>query len=165
MSKIPSKIPENKSLSQYDNVKKDYYSLPNGTIINSNPYYLDGLGEFKIDNGTDRDAVVKLVNTDIEKSVFTVYVKSKNIYRIKKICDGTYKLLFNIGQDWDKINKRFTVNNSYSKFRKLYNFETHEQTYYDKIETKYSTFEITLHSVIGGSAKTDNIDPKEFENY
>ena len=79
-------------------------------MINSNPYYLDGLGELKINNGTDRDAVFKLVNTDIGKSIFTVYIKSKNIYRIKKICDGTYKLFFNIGQNWDKTSKRFLVN-------------------------------------------------------
>ncbi|MCL5775114.1 MAG: hypothetical protein M1333_02785, partial [Patescibacteria group bacterium] len=42
---------------------KDYVSLANGTIFSKNSYYLKGLGQLEIDNGTKSDAIAKLVST------------------------------------------------------------------------------------------------------
>jgi len=64
---------------------KDYVSLSNGTMLSKNSYYFNGLGKLEIKNGTSLDAIAKLVNTNINKSVFTVYIKANTTYTISKV--------------------------------------------------------------------------------
>jgi len=144
---------------------KDYVSLPNGTILSKNSYYLNGFGELQIKNGTSLDAIAKLVNTNINKSVFTVYIKANTTYTINKVKDGNYKLFFNLGNDWDTEIKAFTVNSSYKVFEDLFDFTTREYEEGNYINTRYSTFEVTLNPVIGGTAETENVNVAEFANY
>lgn len=145
--------------------KKTYTALPHGSIVYSSLYYLGGLGELTIENGTERDAVVKLVNNFIDKSIFTVYVSSKNTYTIRNISDGNYKLFFNSGKDYSATSTKFLINSSYLKFKDDFTFITKEIQYYDSIDTRYSTFKVTLHPVVGGTAKTDNSSEAEFLKY
>ena len=153
ISEIPKKDP------------KDYVSLPNGIILSKNSYYLNGLGELKIKNGTSLDAIAKLVNIATNKSVLTVYVKANSTYNINKVKDGNYKLFFNLGNDWDTEIKAFSVNSGYEVFEDLFDFITREYEEGDYIRTKYSTFEVTLNPVIGGQAETENVSAVEFANY
>lgn len=145
--------------------KRDYNSLPNGTIIHSLSYYLTGSGELDIDNGTDYDTVVKLVSISADKSIYTAYIKAKNNHKINKILDGRYKLLFMHGRDWDIINKTFMVDKSYSKFKDDFYFTTREVIEYNTIYEEYNTYEVTLHPVYGGTAKTSNISENDFDKY
>ena len=142
-----------------------YNSLPNGTILSSEPRYLEGLGELKIENGTDLDAVVKLVNNYSKRSICTVYMKAKSTYRIREISDGVYDLYFAHGRDWDKESQKFLVNNSYSKFEDNFDFTTEYEYQSDGVNRIYSILEITLHPVVGGSAKTDRISENEFSQF
>ncbi len=144
---------------------QEYVSLPNGTIINSDTLYLDGLGELKIDNGTDMDALAKLVKSYPHKSVYTVYIKAKSIYKITGISDGYYDLYFAHGRDWDRINQKFLVNTSYSKFEDGFDFVTKDEYLSDSINTRYTIFEVTLHPVFGGSAETDSVSENEFNQF
>jgi hypothetical protein len=168
-----SVIPENKNngielTNTPETPKKDpknYVSLPSGTIFSKNSYYLNGLGKLQIKNGTSLDAIVKLVNTTINKSVFTVYIKANSTYTIDKVKDGNYKLFFNLGNDWDTEVKAFAVNSGYEVFEDLFDFTTREYEEGDYIRTKYSTFEVTLNPVIGGTAETENVNVAEFANY
>lgn len=144
---------------------KTYFSLPNGSILSQNSFYINGLGELKIKNGTNLDAIAKLVNTTINKSVFTVYIKANSTYTISKVKDGNYKLFFNLGNDWDTNIKAFTVNSGYEVFEELFDFATREYKEGNYIRTSYSTFEVTLNPVIGGNAETENVNPAEFANY
>jgi len=153
------------TISTPPSIQKEYISLPNGTIIDSIPLYLDGLGEISIDNGTSMDALAKLVRNYPRKSVYTVYVKAKSIYKMTEISDGYYHLYFVHGQDWDIINRKFLVNASYSKFEDGFDFVTQNEYLLDGISTRYTVFEITLHSVLGGSAETDKVSEKEFNQF
>jgi len=144
---------------------KTYFSLPNGSVLSQNSFYINGLGELKIKNGTSLDAIAKLVNTTINKSVFTVYIKANSTYTISKVKDGNYKLFFNLGNDWDTNIKAFTVNSGYEVFEELFDFATREYEEGNYIRTRYSTFEVTLNPVIGGNAETENVNPAEFANY
>lgn len=143
----------------------EYVSLSNGTILNSAPLYLNGLGELKIENGTDADAVAKLVRLHPHQSIYTIYIKAKSTHKITKISDGYYDLYFAHGQDWDRTNKKFLVNASYSKFEDGFNFITKEEYLSDGINTRYTVFEVTLHPVLGGSAETDNVSENEFNQF
>jgi len=144
---------------------KNYISLPNGTALSKNSHYLNGLGELKIKNGTNLDAIAKLVNTATNKSILTLYIKANSTYNITKVANGNYKLFFNLGNDWDTDIKAFTVNSSYEVFEDDFNFIIRKYTEGDYIRTQYSTFEVTLNPVIGGQAETKNVSVAEFANY
>jgi len=144
---------------------KDYVSLPNGTVFSKNIYYLNGLGKLQIKNGTSLDAIAKLVNVNINKSIFTVYIKANTTYTISKVKNGNYKLFFNLGNDWDTEVKAFAVNSNYEVFEDLFDFTTREYEEGNYINTRYSTFEVTLNPVIGGTAETENVNVAEFANY
>lgn len=144
---------------------KTFRSLPGGTILFKNPRYLNGLGELKIDNGTNLDAIAKLVNISINKSVLTVYIKANSAHTINKVLDGNYKLFFNLGNDWDDEIKAFSVNSAYSVFEEVFDFTTTEYNEGDYVHTQYSAFRVTLNPVVGGQAKTDEIPDVEFGSY
>lgn len=144
---------------------KTYFSLPNGTILSSKSLYLNGLGELQIKNGTSLDAIAKLVNIVLDKSIFTVYIEANSTYKINKIKDGNYKLFFNLGNDWDAGLKAFTTNSGYEVFEDPFNFTTQEYEEGNYIKTRYSTFEVTLNPVIGGQAETENVSVLEFAKY
>lgn len=134
-------------------------SLATGTVIKRNTTYLQGEGKLEIKNGTNLDAVAKLVRNST--SVLTVYIKANSNYTMTNISNGTYKLAFAQGLDWDSINQKFRRNEQYSIFDKSLSFTATEdgQYYY------YSTFEVTLHPVVGGDAETSNVNPDLFDSY
>jgi hypothetical protein len=157
LTSVPTKINTKPS--------SEYVSLANGTILNSSPLYLKGLGELKIENGTDKDAVAKLVRLHPLQSIYTVYIKTKRTYTITDISDGYYDLYFAHGQDWDGINKKFLVNASYSKFEDGFDFTTKDEYSSGGINSRYTVFEVTLHPVPGGSAETDKVSENEFNQF
>jgi len=130
-------------------------SLTNGTILKKNNSYLQGYGELQIKNGTNLDAVAKLIRAGA--SVLTVYIKANSTYTMLDISDGTYWLAFAQGLDWDSTTQKFRRNTQFSVFEDTFDFAT---TY-----DKYQTFEVTLNPVIGGTAKTSDIDPQQFDAY
>ena len=169
----PSKIdketysskPENNSLSKQET--KDFSDIPekyipNGKIFLKNNSYFTGLGKLTIKNGTNNDAVVKLVPTTFDKSILTIYVRRNSNFTIKNIKDGNYSLYFVVGRHYDEDSLIFLQDCSFSVFEKGFPFTTYENRLKDKIETEYSVSEITLHSVVGGNVSTDKITKKKF---
>ncbi|HEY4509250.1 MAG TPA: hypothetical protein VJC13_03180 [Candidatus Paceibacterota bacterium] len=136
-------------------------SFSNGEFLTKNSYYLQGSGNLEIRNGTNNNAVAKLVSTVTDKSVATVYIGANNTYTLKNISNGSYRLVFNLGHDWDTISKKFTRNSSYSVFEENFDYTTRSSSdgYY------YRTFEVTLNPVIGGTAETNDINQEEFSAY
>lgn len=141
------------------------YALANGTVKYALPSYFQGLGELTIKNGTDDDAFIKLVSTEIDKKVVDVYISSKNQYTIKNISDGAYKVLFSIGKDWDVVNGKFLEDATQSEFEKTLNYLTKDERSFNSINTKYTVFELTLNPVVGGTAKTRSVQETEFAKY
>lgn len=156
---------QNTQVSPIISVPTNIISFSNGEFLYKNSYYLDGLGKLKITNGTSNSAVAKLVNTLTNKSVATVYIEANSVYMLGKISDGSYKLVFNLGHDWDTISKKFTRNSNYSVFEESFDFNTYTTNDGDYRDTHYSTYEVTLNTVIGGTAQTEDINPSEFANY
>lgn len=137
--------------------------IPNGTIIKSRSAYLQGEGEILIKNGTNQDAVAKLIIG--KTSIYSVYITAHSNYTIKNISDGYYNLVFALGNGWDATNKVFVDNNSYEKFDEGFNFTTYKTYTGDYVDTHYKTFSITLNPIIGGTAKTEQIDSALFDSY
>lgn len=152
--------PENKKTKDFSNIPEKY--IPNGKIFLKNKRYFNGLGELTIKNGTSNDAVVKFVPITLNKSVLTIYVRRNSNLTIKKIKDGNYKLYFVVGRHYDEDSLIFLQDCSFAVFEEGFPFTTEEYRLSDKIKTEYSVFEITLHPVIGGTARTDAITKKKF---
>lgn len=144
---------------------KSYNSLETGTTIKQPPYYFNGLGKLEIKNGTDLDAVAKLIDLSKDVAIYTVYIKAQDTYTIKKIPDGRYKLFFSAGQNWDEVSNNFLVMPSYSKFEDIFDYYTKKYIEGDYEHTKVTTWSVTLNPVEGGTAKTDDISEQEFEKY
>lgn len=155
----------NDTINNNDKIPQKYISLDNGTILSRNSFVLDGYGILKISNGTNHDAIAKLINSNSNKSIIVVYIKAKSVYTIKDIADGNYKLAFNLGNNWDEVNKKFISNNSYDIFEDSFYYKTtvYQDSQYE--HTRYTTFEVTLNPVIDGEAKTNEIDPNTFNNF
>lgn len=130
-------------------------SLSNGTIFKKNNIYLQGEGELQIKNGTDLDAVAKLICDGT--SILTAYIKANNTYTMRNISDGIYWLAFAQGLDWDSTTKKFKRNTQCSVFENTFDFVT---TY-----SQYTIFEVTLNPVIGGTAETNDIIGSQFDQY
>ncbi|WP_147339331.1 hypothetical protein [Actinomadura spongiicola] len=77
---------------------------PNGRLLKKGAR--GGRGDLIVENNGERDAVVSLTRSG--KAVFTVYVRRKGKTTIKDIADGTYRIMYTTGSDWDTKAKRFS---------------------------------------------------------
>jgi len=118
-----------------------------------------GHGTLRINNGIGRDATVKLVNVSTGKPIRWVYIRSSDETTMKNIAPGSCRVRFAIGNNWDKTLRKFRDDRSYSEFDDSLDFRETETA--DKVN--YATFEITLHPVVGGTARTDEISEAQFE--
>jgi hypothetical protein len=136
-------------------------SLPTGTILKQRSAYLQEKGELKIDNGTDFDAVAKLIHGTGASgtSVFSVYIKAHDTYTIEDISDGTYWLAFAQGTDWNSTTQKFNRNNEVSAFADTFVYETKDTDEY------YPAWHVTLNPVAGGNAETNSVNADQFDAY
>ncbi len=137
--------------------------LKNGTVLAKNNLDLKGLGTLKIDNGTSNDSVVKFITTETGRLVYFVYISANSSYTIENISDNSYKVLFSSGTNWD--GKVFTKNRSNQSFDDKIDYITYTYSDSEYEHTKYTTYNLTLNPVIGGTAQTSEIDKNIFDGY
>lgn len=113
-----------------------------------------GPSTLTVKNGTTQDAIVKLVTVTGRSTVRTVYVVRQSDWTITGIAPGAYRIRFALGNDWDPILKKFQKNESFSEFEDEFDFENRNG--------RYTTWQVTLNPVAGGTAQTDSIDPADF---
>lgn len=139
-------------------------SLPTGTIIRARE--LRGSGKLTIENGTENDAVLKLVDQISRQSIVEFYVGASSSYTIGSIPDGSYNVYFATGVDWDPLAGLFTNHRRYSRFTEPALFNTSQRTTESDEEirtyTQTAHWSFTLHQVVGGNAKADSISEQEF---
>jgi hypothetical protein len=120
-----------------------------------------GGGTLKVSNGTNRDAYVKLIEPNFQQLVSAFLVKSNSSYTLNPIPDGTYRVLFASGKNWNPKTQSFAQSKSFAKFDKLLNFTTVQLGN----EIQYKVFQITLHPVAGGKARISGVNEQEFKRY
>jgi hypothetical protein len=133
-------------------------SLPSDTALVSQAM---GGGSLEVSNGTNRNAYVKLVEPRSGILVGALYVKANSASTLDQIPDGTYQVLFVLGEGWNPNTQSFTKNKSFAKFDQPLNFTTMQLG--NRIE--YRVFQITLHPVAGGKARTSGVNEQEFNRY
>lgn len=117
---------------------------------------LNGRSSLSISNGGDRDAVVTLVRGGAK--VVTVYVRKKGKFKVRGVRDGTYKIYFTHGVDWDAKLRSFSRDCSFERFQKSVKFKTT----YTSTQILWHDWRITLHAIAGGNAPTSKVDPGDF---
>ncbi|MCP2352794.1 hypothetical protein [Nonomuraea roseoviolacea] len=128
--------------------------LKNGSFIRRGS--LTGRSSLQIDNGGTRDAVVTLVKGG--SKVVSVYVRKKAKFKISGVRDGTYKIYFTHGVDWDGRARAFTRQCSFERFQKSVKFKTT----FTATQIRWHDWRITLHAIAGGNARTADVDPDDF---
>jgi hypothetical protein len=119
-----------------------------------------GLGELTVENGSQRDAIVKLFNPALGRSVRAVYVVRDSTWTVAGIPAGVYIVRFASGRDWDAEGRFFQKDAGFTEFEETFDFtETETAT-----GTNYTTWEVTLQAIAGGTAQTDEISAADFAN-
>jgi hypothetical protein len=134
-------------------------SLTNGTNIIP-PQDLQGFGKLKIVNGTTRDAAVKLVDSISGKTRRFVYVQANRETTIANISPCNCYLKFSMGIDWEQKKQKFLQNPSFSQFSKTLDFKEIKK----EAGVEWMEYQVTLHPVPHGSARTRQIDARDFED-
>jgi len=116
-----------------------------------------GYGELTIDNGTSSDAVALLIDAVSGESYRAMYVREKDTGTIQEIAAGDYYLQFQFGKVWLR-SRKFCETYGTSKFVDVFEFEEIPE----RDGLLYSTFQVTLHDVVGGTARTEDVMASEF---
>ena len=115
-----------------------------------------GLGRLRVTNGTERDAVAVLIDSATKAPKRAIYVRSGEAGAITSVPNGDYRLRFQFGQHWLR-ERRFCEPANTSEFDDAFDFREVSAG----SRTTYSTFEVTLHPVIDGTAKTHSLSNAE----
>jgi hypothetical protein len=130
-------------------------SLPTGTRI-IDDQATTGSGELEAINGIGFDACVYVfvLDSNTQKLVRKVYIKSQDSFTLGHLSPGNYKVLFGTGIDWDNTGDRFNRNASYFEFGKVLSFKEEGSS--------YEQHTITLNPVANGNVHARSISEAEF---
>lgn len=125
--------------------------IGNGTVLRDPG---SGYGEFEVQNGTDRDAVLTFAQGG--HAVGSLYVARGEAARMDGIPDGSYEMFFTSGVDWDGV--AFTRSCAFNRYDDTAVFETEEV----EEGVEYTHFSVTLHAVPAGNAEILSIPPESY---
>jgi hypothetical protein len=123
-------------------------SLPNGARI-APDIGTDGHGELRVDNGTAEDAEIILYNVERDEKSRDQNVRAHNLLQMTGIPIGTYELKYRLGS-------------AYYEFERSLNYTEESTRGEDGVWVNYHHMGVTLHSVVGGNARTKPISQADF---
>lgn len=156
--------PEKQESSNSPHARSESKSCPNNLVIRPvsseelGREHRGGLGKVQILNGTSWDAVAVLVEMPVGVPQRAIYIRSGEVGKITQIPTGVYRLQFQFGRSWH-VNRYFCEIFGTSEFAESFGFE--EKITNQGVE--YSTWEITLHPVPEGEARTSTIPSSDFQ--
>src|SRR5262249_34210621 len=103
-------------------------------------------------------AAVKLTPMDSNQAVRFVYVHANERWTIEGVQQGTYRLRFTQGSDWNYSAKVFRRNASYQQFDRPVEYVERPTA----TGIQYDVREVTLHRVPSGNAATRSLRPHDF---
>jgi len=124
-----------------------------------------GTGQLTIQNGTESDALVKVVSLTGPKLWQKVIVPVGGQRKIENVPDGHFLILFALADRIDAGNGELVGNARASKFEKSLAYTTGSKLEGRSIITTTTSYSLTLHPVVGGNAKTEKISIDEFQKF
>jgi len=138
-------------------------SLENGTILTD--LVETGHGKFTVQNYTDRDAVVKLVDETRRRVVVAFYVTAYNSATVDEIPDGSFAVLCGQGEDWDDLRKDFKRKKSFGQFKPDMDFTPKIEQTERQIIRRYRSNSLELAPSVDGNITNSDISEKAFRQY
>jgi uncharacterized protein YgiM (DUF1202 family) len=123
-----------------------------GTVI-ADKRAVGGLGQLKVQNGTDTDGVV-LITTEDGTLLLSFYVRLKEEFTYTGVPNGKMLIYFMLGSNWDGDEKRFMQISSTRKMDQPLEFAT--------TGTSFSVWTISLNPVESGTGKASDVPPDQF---
>ena len=143
------------ALAVLDKLNWEARSLPTGTELISGSR--SGEGELTVENGLTWDALIILSKEEEPSKVIrSVYIQANDSCTITSIPDGRFILYDSLGKDWDSEAAKFTIAEEYSRFEEILSYETNLK------KGSYTTYEVTLYPVAGGTAETQDVNETDF---
>jgi len=170
-------------LGQYQNCNWLKVSLQNGTIgwVYGNPSYVTlpencltipdgtfrplngmlildmrgglGVNQINVDNGTDQDSVIVLINANNALMV-AFYVRTKEQFILFGIPNGKVQVYFSTGKEWDGNQKKFLAGATYSLLDSQVNFTA--------AGGFGSERDVSLVSGLGSPTPSNEVTPDQF---
>lgn len=160
-SRMEAAFPGNPPVSLATGTRMGTYRIPAGH------------GQLRIINGTTHDAVVRLGEYDGQRRLWaSIYLKGNDSITVEKIGPGSYRLAFVLGVGWNERTKRFDLNRRFEQFDEPFEFaeriEAQDVPTAEGIITRTTTsaaqWEVTLHTVPSGHAKTTSMNERSFDD-
>jgi hypothetical protein len=120
-----------------------------------------GPGKLTVNNGTDQNAICKIINPATNKKICSFVVLANSTGGITGVLDGRFRVIFAYGDSIISRTDRFSAPKGFSEFKGTFDFVTTRTS----TGIQYSTFSVTLHKVVGGNARTGSITAAEFNKY
>jgi len=117
-----------------------------------------GLGRLRVANGTHLDAVAVLIDDATEAPRRAIFIRSGESGAMTSLPPGRYRLRFQVGSDW-LVERRFCRVRGTSEFDSAFDFDEVES----EGGTRYGAYEVTLHPVPEGTARTHVVPDSRFE--
>ncbi len=134
--------------------KEQRRRLPNGQFVRRASH--GGNGELTIDNGDDRDTVITLALGP--RPAFSVYVRSGSKNKVTGIRDGTYRIYYTTGVDWDPMTRAFTRDCTFERFDDDFKFTTTRTA----TQVEWTQWTVDLEPATRGNASVSDVDPNDF---
>lgn len=102
--------------------KRPVLSLEAGEAPFGRGMYVPGsLSTVEVTNNSERDVIIKLINTDNGRSVRVrnFYIPRDGIYKAEQLPEGSYIVVYAYGIDWNRDKKCFNRNPSFQMAEKL----------------------------------------------
>lgn len=131
--------------------------LPSDVVLSTGeelwPVQRVGHGMLVVENGTEFDAVVKLVNERTMETERVVFVRAGATATVRRIATGRYILRYGLG--WDVLSSgTFSRHAHYGEFER--------RPFFTETSQQMTTYEVTLHKVAGGDATALDISEADF---
>jgi hypothetical protein len=142
-------------------LRSDSYFPSGNLILSDDRLRISGAGTLTVSNGTRSNAIVKLINTTSDTKLVSFVVRANSSAKIDRIHDGPYRLIFALGDAIVKNTDRFAEPEAFSEFDGGVTYTTTptDQGLYTQ------SFEVTLHAVRNGKARTSEISASAFDRY
>jgi hypothetical protein len=137
-----------------DKVPLPDYRMANGAVVSASRR--GGLGQLTVTNGNEKDAVLTLAQGSAP--VLSMYVRHNDKAVLRQILDGTYQVFYTLGADWSVPDRLFTRACEFAQFDQAMTFTTAERSN----GTEYTTYEVTLQPVLGGTARTSSVEATSY---
>ena len=161
-----------------ENIKREDLKVrtprPNNGYSPYDKYFGEGVynkndsNYIEINNQTNSDAVILLVDANSEKKIRNEFIRKKTKFRMTDVPDGVYYIRSMMGNDWDPklqigpLMGGFKTNRSISGNSDVNDRMIVGRKYKDLEGNYYRGYTQTLHGVVGGDVESESLTNNEF---